>query len=176
MVDETIKKFVEKHINLIEAKDFAKIYELIDTNEAYDYEDEEGLYYNCGKLTDLFYKIGIDPLEGSKEIYPNMFVRSEIDHFTFPKGICQIGNAAFYDCSNLKHIVIPFGVKKIPFECFGNTYLESIELPLSIASIDEEAFASDNVFKVICEEGSYAESWANEQGLVTIPTKSYYNS
>ena len=164
MVEDTLKEFIEKHIDLIEQQNFKKLYTIIDSEENYD--GEYSMYHNAGKLTDLFYKIGVDPLKGSDEIYPNMFVRSEIDHFDFPQGIKKLGTAAFYSCRNLNTIVIPEGVTAIPYECFAETYLEWIQIPDSVQMIDAGAFEYDNLFYIKCNLGSHADEWAKDHDIV----------
>lgn len=59
-----------------------------------------------------------------------------------PDGVVEIGNKAFYACSNLKRIVIPNGVTTIGKEAFAICYsLTSITIPDSVTKIGEWAFS-----------------------------------
>lgn len=59
-----------------------------------------------------------------------------------PDGVVEIGNKAFYACSNLKRIVIPNGVTTIGKDAFAICYsLTSITIPDSVTKIGERAFS-----------------------------------
>ena len=58
-----------------------------------------------------------------------------------PKGVTEIGNCAFIDCTNLTNIIIPDSVTSIEEYAFeGCTSLTSITIPNSVTSIGEYAF------------------------------------
>ena len=63
--------------------------------------------------------------------------------FTIPEGTTEIGVNAFYDCKSLK----------------------SIEIPNSVTEIGEHVF--DGCWKLViqCEEGSYAEAYAENHDI-----------
>lgn len=55
--------------------------------------------------------------------------------------VTSIGNYAFYGCSQLKSIMLPYGVKSIGIETFYDcTSLISVTIPDSVTSIDGGAF------------------------------------
>ena len=66
-------------------------------------------------------------------------------------GIETVSRYVFYECDNLKRIVIPKGVTSIGHSAFRNcSYLSSVEIPESILSIDYRAFEScSNLARVI---------------------------
>jgi len=76
---------------------------------------------------------------------------SEFTEVTIPSEIlyngkrCQIthiGNYAFSDCSNLKHVEMPDGITNIGTDAFKNCKaLTNIEMPKSVANIGDYAFS-----------------------------------
>ena len=65
-----------------------------------------------------------------------------VSDVVIPDGVVEIGNKAFYACSNLKRIVIPNGVTTIGKDAFAICYsLTSITIPDSVTKIGEGAFS-----------------------------------
>ena len=64
-----------------------------------------------------------------------------IEKYTIPNGVTQIGDEAFMNCRELVSITIPSGVQKIGKAAFYNCEkLGSITLPDSVTEISERAF------------------------------------
>ena len=59
-----------------------------------------------------------------------------------PEGVTDIGEAAFYGCTNLRRVVFPESLKIIREESFGDTGLEEAMLPSGLEMIEEDAFFS----------------------------------
>ena len=80
--------------------------------------------------------------------------------------VYEIGDYAFKDCS-VESVTIPSSVKKIGWFAFsGCSRLESVSIPSSISSIGYGAFDScATSLTVVCEGGSYAESFAQSWGF-----------
>ena len=112
------------------------------------------------------------------------------ENIVIPDRITIIPDNAFYGCRNLKTVVIPDSVVSIGFEAFsGCTGLMSVSIPEGVESIDSGAFFGCSSLSDIliprsvtsikktavdglilhCYEGSYAEEWANANGLIYIP-------
>ena len=113
---------------------------------------------------------------------------------TFPNSVTSIGNYAFVNCISLTSINIPTGVISIGIETFsgctsltsinipnsvksiGNyaflqcTSLTSINIPNSVTSIGDSAFDSCTNLTIYCEQGSYAETHANNKNIPVIYT------
>ena len=59
-----------------------------------------------------------------------------------PEGITDIGEIAFYGCTNLREVVFPESLKTIREEAFGETALREVLLPEGLEAIEEKAFFS----------------------------------
>ena len=67
----------------------------------------------------------------------------------FDKDLTWMGNATFWDCSNLTNITIPNSVRTIGDHAFSGTSLKSATIGSGISSIGEEAFV--NCFTIYCK-------------------------
>lgn len=69
------------------------------------------------------------------------FFGANITMITLPKDLSEIGEAAFYECSDLETVIIPGRVKKIGANAFyGCTELKNILLPDSLKEIGSSIF------------------------------------
>lgn len=66
----------------------------------------------------------------------------EITSLVIPEGVTDIGEVAFYGCSNLREVVLPASLEYVREEAFGETALEKLIFPKSLKSIEEKAFYS----------------------------------
>ncbi len=83
-----------------------------------------------------------------------------------PKSVKKIGNFAFEGCSALKKIVIPEGIKEIGDWMFGDcSSLEEVVVPESVDEISWSAFNRCPKLTLRAPKGSYAEQYANENGI-----------
>ena len=78
---------------------------------------------------------------GEPEIVPWYGLRSEITSVVIEDGVKDIGDYAFYGCSNLESVTIPSSVTRICKYAFKNCFaLEDLTIPDSVTRIDEGAF------------------------------------
>lgn len=95
---------------------------------------------------------------------------------TIPNGVTSIGSSAFEQCTTLTSINIPNSVTSIGAAAFAHcTSLTSISIPNGVINIGENAFhvydtASDSFIPIpgltiYCEQGSYAETYANTNNI-----------
>lgn len=91
-----------------------------------------------------------------------------LERIDLPSGLTFIGNHAFYAGSSLISVVIPSTVTTIDAGAFRGTSLEVVYLPPSVQEIRENVFADTPLKAVVCEEGSYAATWAQENGITAI--------
>lgn len=77
-----------------------------------------------------------------------------------------ISRSAFNYCKRLKKIILPKGLLHIDFRAFRDcTSLKEIFIPNTVGFIGEEAFYQCNNLTIICEKGSYAEQYAKENNI-----------
>ena len=111
-------------------------------------------------------------------------------HFiTLPEGLVSIGEYAFQSCVKLEKISLPDGIKELKdgtfmacvalksvdlpenLEAIGKdafaicTSLTALEIPASVTTIDNEAFRDCPNLILTVQEGSYAQQFAEENGL-----------
>ncbi|MBQ9765266.1 MAG: leucine-rich repeat protein [Lachnospiraceae bacterium] len=117
------------------------------------------------------------------------YMYTSMRSITLPETITKLSNQAFYWCPNLSsielpqgltvieasmfsgsglvNIVIPDGVTNIENHAFSfSVKLESATIPGSVTYIEDNAFLQCSSLQIIrVEQGSYAETWAKEQGF-----------
>lgn len=128
-----LKEFIEKYKDEINHRLFEKIYSLTTAGELGPSD--------VGKLTELFYKCGIDPLEYLKNVPFCYAYGSALEDIKIPDRIISISVRAFAFCNNLVSVVIPNSVTSIYYQAFYNCNgLISITVPDSVTSISSEVF------------------------------------
>ena len=132
-MNESVKKFIEKHADLIKNEDFESLYS----------KSFKELYSDTGKLTEALLNAGINPLDYLTEI-PAYYLHqiSSVSKVVVPDYIASIGLSAFSACYNLTSIVIPNSVTSIKSYAFDDcSNLTSITIPNSITLIDYKTFS-----------------------------------
>ena len=157
MTDE-VKEFIELNIDLIQNKEWNKVYD-----NASIYLDSE----STGALTQVLLNIGIDPVQEQHLDYiPEYYLSGATIHtFVIPSHIQELQEGCF-SYSDIKELSIPDGVKTIGkyafYECIS---LHSIVIPTSVTDILEEAFEFTDNVTIYCQEGSYADSYAQSHDM-----------
>lgn len=91
---------------------------------------------------------------------------SSLSSIELPKGVTSIEESTFERCSNLNSIKLPEGITSIRKWAFYKcSSLSSIELPVGVVNIGESVFLDCGNLTLIVTKGSYAESYAKENGL-----------
>ena len=92
---------------------------------------------------------------------------SDCDSLTsivIPDTVTSIGDLMFSHCNNLTSIVIPDSVASIGYWAFdGCRSLTSIDIPDSVTSIGSFAIRDNTL--IYCHADSYAEKWAQNNGM-----------
>ena len=85
---------------------------------------------------------------------------------TIPGNVEIINNYLFIGCPSLEEIVLNEGVLDIREEAFaGCESLQKISIPNTVSSIDASAFNDVDTVSIVTTAGSYAETYANENGI-----------
>lgn len=107
---------------------------------------------------------------------------TSLTSITIPHSVTSILANSFIACSSLTSVVIPNSVTSIGESAFlGCNSLTSITIPHSVTSIREDAFytleGNDDIIeapisglKIYCEQGSYADTYAKDNGIPVVYT------
>ena len=102
------------------------------------------------------------------EIGDNAFKDSAVQEAIITEGIAVIGKSAFYNCTNLKRVVLPESLIEIKDSAFACCpALTALTLPSKLGWIGYNVFdgtAAD--FTIICRRGSYAEEYAQRNEMM----------
>ena len=120
--------------------------------------DEKGVLrlFGTGRMTDY---------QNATEV-PWEEMRNQITRVQFDDAITNIGNCAFYACSNLTEVITPKALSEVGKYSFAIcTRLVSIDLPNGTKRIGEHAFTMDSALKSITIPSS----------VLGIGTEAFYN-
>lgn len=101
---------------------------------------------------------------GVCEMDNGSFQFSSFMSVTLPEGITDIPDNAFSYCTALKEVKLPSTLKTIGKWGFEACAFTSIDIPESVTSIDPQAFESSQLKNINGAAGSYAETFAKENG------------
>lgn len=94
---------------------------------------------------------------------------TSLKQVSFGKNVTFIDGGAFERCG-LEEIAIPDTISFINIGAFANcTDLEKILIPASVTEIGEDAFKNCEKLTVFAPEGSFAETYARENGIPFFP-------
>jgi len=88
-----------------------------------------------------------------------------VEEIIIPDTVTEIEASAFGQCSHLKKVTLPKGLKEIPGLCFGDTALSEIALPESLEVIGDYAFKN-----MYYDQPSIVDHIYSELSSITIPT------
>ena len=106
-------------------------------------------------------------IPGRFEVIPeSAFEGSNSFRYTIESGIREIGKKAFRGCSKLDELTLPDTLETIEEEAFAACpRLKTATIPETVTFIGDSAFDKDTI-TLIVEEGSYAETWARDNGYI----------
>lgn len=94
---------------------------------------------------------------------------TSLKQVSFGKNVTFIDGGAFERCG-LEEIAIPDTISFINIGAFANcTDLEKISIPASVTEIGEDAFKNCEKLIIFAPKGSYAETYARENGIQFLP-------
>lgn len=155
-MDDAVKQFIEKNIDLIEENKWEEVYQKANAT----------LTYHTGKFTEFILEADIHP-EGYLHRLPTNFLSyASITKFEIPSNITsidssafaycntlksmaignsvtEIGSLAFYDCDNLISVTIPDGGTFIGEGTFyGCDSLTNVKIPINVTYIGSMSFSN----------------------------------
>lgn len=127
-------------------------------------------FYWCNQLEEL------PKFSNLKEIGSQAFVDcADLEHIEVGENLKKIGYYGLWMCKELENVELPNGIEEIQKGAFKSCYgLDELEIPASVTYIGEDAFPyvveDDGTiigegFRLIVEEGSYAETYAMENEI-----------
>ena len=118
-------------------------------------------FKNCTSLT------SIDIPNSATSISHHAFQGcTGLTSIAIPNSVTSIEGYVFMGCSSLTSITIPNSVISIEeFAFAGCSSLTSLNIPNSVTSIESSAFAGCTNLTIYCEQGSYAETFANTNNI-----------
>ena len=143
-----------------------------------------GAFYDCGGLTDIAVPNSVKSL-GSRA-FENCDALAKV---SISDSVTSMGEKAFYDCDALTDVKLGTGITQIPTSCFehcdalpsvvlpyrvskvgDNAFkncvaLTEITIPRATTSISSSAFSYPAKMTVYGISGTYAETFANQQGM-----------
>ena len=132
-------------------------------------EIAEFAFNGCVALTSVTLPIGISCIE--QGVFQSCRSLTDI---VIPNTVTIIGNQAFMGCESLTDVIIPDGVTEIGSYAFSQCYLlETITIPASVTYIGDNVFWNGSMHPtsikfIYGSTGSYAETWAAENGYTFI--------
>ncbi len=122
---------------------------------------EDSTFSGCENLTEVLLPSKLTAI-GNQVFYRC----SRLRHIELPGSLRFIGNSAFCLCESLVQLMIPNRVEAIgPYGFAGCYSLRSVSLPKSLFFIGQNAFLKAEKIKLTVDRNSFAEEWAEENGV-----------
>lgn len=117
--------------------------------------------YNCDSLAAITIPDSVTSIDSSI-----FYDCDALTGVTLGTGITSIPSSAFEHCDVLQSIVLPYRAATVGANAFKNCVaLTEITIPRATTNIDATAFSYPSKMTVYGVAGSYAETFANEQGM-----------
>ena len=152
-----IEKFFSTQVNNINNNNWEKFY-----NDLHQFDDEQYKLNNylTPIITEILYKVGINPLLHMKSVPKNFLNGSNITSFTIPDNIETIDKYAFYYCDYLTSIKLSNNLESIEESAFESCKsLNKITFPKSLKYIGLSVFENSGIKSVVYE--GTKEEWGS---------------
>ena len=121
-------------------------------------------FYDCEQLQKVIISDGVTSL--GTYVFQSC---DELSEVTLGMGLTSIPNYTFADCGKLKAIIIPYHVTSINQYAFTNcTSLTEVTIPQKTTTINSNAFSYPGKMTIYGVKGSYAETFANAEGITFV--------
>ncbi len=91
---------------------------------------------------------------------------TNLSEVQMPRDLKYICRSAFNSCKKLTKVVLPQGTSHIEYRAFRDCKaLAEIVIPATVGFIGEEAFYGCDKLKIVCAQGSYAEQYAKDHHI-----------
>lgn len=143
---EELTKFIKQNIELINESEFDNLYK-----KAQNYYGVQ-----LAELTKMLLESDVEFLSSMTKIPDKCFAGiKQLNQITIPDSVQSIGEFAFTDCTNLKHVDLPSKLLDVGYNAFSACGLNSIRIPRSLEELGCGAFANcTNLTSLTFEEGS----------------------
>lgn len=148
-ISDTVKKL---DLNAFSGCTALEAFAVEDGNEAYASAD--GVLLNTGKTLLISCPVGKTGAytvpETVTEIEKSAFTASGVESVSMSDAVNAVGEGAFSNCSKLKRVVLPKGLKELKKSLFsGCSALEAISIPDSVKTLGEGVFSGCAALKEV---------------------------
>ena len=148
-ISDTMKKL---DLNAFSGCTALEAFAVEDGNEAYASAD--GVLFNAGKTLLISCPVGKTGAytvpETVTEIEKSAFAASGVESVSMSDAVNAVGEGAFSNCSKLKSVVLPKGLKELKKSLFsGCSALEAISIPDSVKTLGEGVFSGCAALKEV---------------------------
>lgn len=148
-ISDTVKKL---DLNAFSGCTALEVFAVEDGNEAYASAD--GVLFNAGKTLLISCPVGKTGAytvpETVTEIEKSAFAASGVESVSVSDAVNAVGEGAFSNCSKLKSVVLPKGLKELKKSLFsGCSALEAISIPDSVKTLGEGVFSGCAALKEV---------------------------
>lgn len=148
-ISDTVKKL---DLNAFSGCTALGAFAVEDGNEAYASAD--GVLFNAGKTLLISCPVGKTDAytvpETVTEIEKSAFAASGVESVSMSDAVNAVGEGAFSNCSKLKSVVLPKGLKELKKSLFsGCSALEAISIPDSVKTLGEGVFSGCAALKEV---------------------------
>lgn len=148
-ISDTVKKL---DLNAFSGCTALEAFAVEDGNEAYASAD--GVLFNAGKTRLISCPVGKTGAytvpETVTEIEKSAFAASGVESVSMSDAVNAVGEGAFSNCSKLKSVVLPKGLKELKKSLFsGCSALEKISIPDSVKTLGEGVFSGCAALKEV---------------------------